>query len=307
MEHHQADHQRGEFDAGLPAALQAQATPDGQVDGDAGQPCPGQRRRRQRGPGRGAAQAVAQAPAEQQGARRRQRVGQPAVQRRQRQAAVRQQHRGQWRPRLARVRQPQQEAIPDEQLQQHRGVAQRRDDQGGGARGQRTRRQPQQAQADAQQRRHRNRHQRHREGVDQAGGDRHPVGIVGRHRQQAFRNAEAGRLEQEAEAAADAARRLRGLDVQQQQRGQGGQPQRPGREGQPAPPGGAPWRGMNRDHVGPGRRRRMRKRERKKRHGRARGAAWRRHASTRSRGLTGTAANTAGRPGSTARSGRAPA
>ncbi len=216
MEHHQPDHQRGEFDAGLPAALQAQAALDGQINGDAGQQRPGQRRGRQRGPGRGSAEAMTQAPAEQQGARRRQRIGQPAVQRRQCQPAVRQQHGRQRRPRLARVRQAQQKAVPDEQLQQYRGIAQGRDDERGGARCQRPRRQPQQAQADAQQGGERNRHQRDRQRVHQPGGERHPVGIVGGHRQQAFRNAEARRLEQKAEAAADAAGHLRGFDVQQQ-------------------------------------------------------------------------------------------
>ncbi|CAB3959253.1 hypothetical protein LMG7053_05871 [Achromobacter ruhlandii] len=259
MEHHQADHQGGEFDAGLPAALQAQAALDGQIDGDARQQRPGQRRRRQRGPGRGAAEAMTQAPAEQHGARRRQRVRQPAMQRRQCQPAVRQQHGRQRRPRLARVRQAQQEAIPDEQLQQYRGVAQWRDDERGSARCQRLRRQPQQAQADAQQGGERNRHQRDRQRVRQPGGDRHPVGIVGRHRQQAFRNAEARRLEQEAEAAADAARRLRGLDVQQQYRRQGGKPQGPGGGWPPAPQRGVPGRGVKGNHVCPGLRRKARR------------------------------------------------
>ena len=171
---------------------------------------------------------------DQHGDNQARRLRQPAVQRRQRQSAIGQQHRRQRLPGLARVGQAQQQAVPDEELQQHRGVAQRRDDDGRQPRRHRLGRQARQAQRHAQQRGQGQGGQRHRQRVDQAGRQRHPVGILGQHVEQAFRDAKARGLEQEAEAAVHAARGLHGFDLQGQQRGQSAQAQDPGQRGGPA-------------------------------------------------------------------------
>ena len=162
MEHRQADDQRGEFDAGLPAALQAQSAPDRQFDDGRGQEGPGEQLGGQRQPGRDANEQNVSAmrgsvrreppasnrPArDQHGDNQARRLRQPAVQRRQRQSAIGQQHRRQRLPGLARVGQAQQQAVPDEELQQHRGVAQRRDDDGRQPRRHRLGRQARQASA----------------------------------------------------------------------------------------------------------------------------------------------------------------
>ena len=108
MEHRQADDQRGEFDAGLPAALQAQSAPDRQFDDGRGQEGPGEQLGGQRQPGRDANEQNVSAmrgsvrreppasnrPArDQHGDNQARRLRQPAVQRRQRQSAIGQQHR----------------------------------------------------------------------------------------------------------------------------------------------------------------------------------------------------------------------
>ena len=103
MEHRQADDQRGEFDAGLPAALQAQSAPDRQFDDGRGQEGPGEQLGGQRQPGRDANEQNVSAmrgsvrreppasnrPArDQHGDNQARRLRQPAVQRRQRQSAI---------------------------------------------------------------------------------------------------------------------------------------------------------------------------------------------------------------------------
>ncbi|KAG0749784.1 hypothetical protein G6F24_015195 [Rhizopus arrhizus] len=214
MKDDQTDQQRREFDAGLPAALQPQAAFDRQCGA--------------------VAPAAPGTPAQRRGKQQDGGVRQPALHGGQRQPAVGQQHGRQRRPRLPHVRQPQQQAVPDEQLQQHRRVAQRRDDGGGAARGQGMGRQAHEAQRDAQGGRKRNGHGRHGQRIDQAGRDGHPVRIVGRDGEQAFRNTKARGLEQEAESALDAARRLYGFNVQQQHGGHAAQRQDPGYLRQPA-------------------------------------------------------------------------
>ena len=103
MEHRQADDQRGEFDAGLPAALQAQSAPDWQFDDGRGQEGPGEQQAGQRQPGRDADEQNVSAmrgsirreppasnrPArDQHGDNQARRLRQPALQRRQRQSAI---------------------------------------------------------------------------------------------------------------------------------------------------------------------------------------------------------------------------
>ncbi|MNI59769.1 hypothetical protein D3C73_1149490 [compost metagenome] len=161
-------------------------------------------------------------------------VGQHAMQGRQRQPPVRQQHGRQRRPCLPHIRQPQQQPVPDEQLQQHGRVAQRRDEGRRAARRQRIGRQPHESQHDAEQRRQHDRHSGDGQGVDQARRDRHPVGIVGRDVQQAFRNAKARGLKQKAESPLHAAHGLHAFDVPQQHGGHAAHGQGPCHRGQPA-------------------------------------------------------------------------
>jgi hypothetical protein len=114
VEDHEAYRQGREFDAGLPAALESQAAPDGQVDLHGGQQGPRREGRGQRAVPRRVAPAAPGAPAQRQRRQGRGRVRQPAVHGRQGQPAVREQYGRQRRPGLPQVRQAQQQAVPDE-------------------------------------------------------------------------------------------------------------------------------------------------------------------------------------------------
>ena len=244
MEHRQADDQRGEFDAGLPAALQAQSAPDRQFDDGRGQEGPGEQLAASASQGATRMSRTCPRCAGPSVASRRRRIAQPAIN----MATIRLAACGSqpcsagsasprldsstdgsgsqaWRASGRRSSRPYQTKSCNSTGVLRSGAmmtAASRDATGSGDR--------RASQRHAQQRGQGQGGQRHRQRVDQAGRQRHPVGILGQHVEQAFRDAKARGLEQEAEAAVHACARPARI----RSAGPAARPVRPGPGSRPA-------------------------------------------------------------------------